>query len=47
MAGVLVLTVSLPEASGLTLVVFLREDSMNIYTRVDWITWTIRSVSVT
>jgi FdhD protein len=29
------LAVSLAEESGLTLVAFLREDSMNVYTRVD------------
>ncbi len=32
------LAVSLAEESGLTLVAFLREDSMNIYTRADRIT---------
>ena len=32
------LAVSLAEDSGLTLVAFLREDSMNIYTRADRIT---------
>ena len=29
------LAVSLAEESGLTLVAFLREDSMNVYTRAD------------
>jgi FdhD protein len=32
------LAVSLAEESGLTLVAFLREDSMNVYTRADRIT---------
>lgn len=32
------LAVSLAEESGITLVAFLREDSMNIYTRADRIT---------
>jgi formate dehydrogenase accessory protein FdhD len=32
------LAVSLAEDSGVTLVAFLREDSMNIYTRADRIT---------
>jgi FdhD protein len=32
------LAVSLAEESGITLVAFLREDSMNVYTRADRIT---------
>ena len=32
------LEVSLAEDSGITLVAFLREDSMNVYTRADRIT---------
>jgi FdhD protein len=32
------LAVSLAEESGMTLVAFLREDSMNIYTRADRVT---------